>query len=134
MEEAASEAMDIEGEIDILPWDEAIYAIGMDDKTGISIAQDTPTSATAHESGQVLVREGDTNQAADHNWGCDKLTPSVRLQMNIGKDPAESLFSGGPQGNGKISVALHDAVFESSDFFTHNASALLDMERHARDS
>ena len=47
--------------------------------------------------------------AADHDYpGTDKIVPSVIVDFNIGKNPSESLLSGGVDGNGMIYVAVHD--------------------------
>ena len=55
--------------------------------------------------------------AADHDVSIFTLTPSVVLRINIGWDPGNFLFRGGAEGNGQISVTLHDAIFEKSDCY-----------------
>ena len=47
-------------------------------------------------------------------------TNYVWLKLHIG----ESLFSGGEDGQGEITVALHDAIFHPSDSRQHAASML----------
>eukprot|EP00957_Ditylum_brightwellii_P144319 10994728-Ditylum_brightwellii.AAC.1 len=46
---------------------------------------------------------GDASLAADHGWGTEYLIPSDTHKMNITGMPGDSLFSGGPEGNGEAS-------------------------------
>eukprot|EP00978_Attheya_sp_CCMP212_P003267 scaffold6745_cov38-Attheya_sp.AAC.4 len=90
----------------MLPGNAAVYAVGLDDKAGILVG----------EKIELLL--------------CDKVVASVIHQLNIAKDVEESQYSGGPEGNGTIAVALHDSsTLDPSDVFTHNNTCVLnDME------
>ena len=56
--------------------------------------------------------------ALDHDVSIFKCTPSVILSMNIGEEPGDSLFGGEEEENGKVYVALHDTIFDKSNFST----------------
>ena len=62
--------------------------------------------------------------AADHDWSCFKVTPSVTVTMNIGEDPVEFLLSCEVDGRGRIYASLHDAIFKKSIIFHHVAQIL----------
>ena len=57
---------------------------------------------------------------------------SVTSWFNIGKDHGESLLSGGEEGQGEISVALHDTAFNPSTPLHHAASLLGYLREKAR--
>eukprot|EP00957_Ditylum_brightwellii_P124850 9516791-Ditylum_brightwellii.AAC.1 len=44
--------------------------------------------------------------------------------FNIGEDPTDSLFSGGPDGTRWVFVLLHDAIFDKSDNYHYVASTI----------
>ena len=56
-----------------------------------------------------------------------KLAPSVTSMLNIGRDPGESLFSGGENGKGEITVSLHDSNFRPSTS-RHHAASMIGVE------
>lgn len=95
---------------------------GQDDKTCVPVGSKVPIQATANQSARAIVQEGTVVQAADHSWLMYKLIPSVSSRFNIRDTFGESLFSGGAEGHGHITVALHDAIFEPSTSFHHAAS------------
>ena len=68
--------------------------------------------------------------AADHNYtGTAKIVPSVICDFNIGRDPSESLLSGGENENGTIYVAVHDGVFQMSNNYRHMASIVRVLQK-----
>eukprot|EP00957_Ditylum_brightwellii_P210971 15365615-Ditylum_brightwellii.AAC.3 len=88
------------------------------------------TVFSVDKSTRVLVsQEGDAPLAADHDWGVEYLIPPVTHKMNNTGIPVDSLFSGGPEGNGKACVSLHDATFVASNCLKHCANLLQLMER-----
>ena len=62
----------------------------------------------------VTVKNRVTVMADDHDWSILKAAASVTFTLNIGEDPGESLFSGGENGQGEITVSLHDSIFNPS--------------------
>eukprot|EP00978_Attheya_sp_CCMP212_P041892 scaffold246347_cov47-Attheya_sp.AAC.1 len=113
----------------MLPWNAAIYAVGLDDKAGIPVGQKVALSgATQRQSGRTIVSERYETVAGDHDFKCDKVVASVIHRLNIAKDVEESKYSGGPEGNDTVAVALHDSTLEPSYIFTHNECVLNDME------
>ena len=107
---------------DKLPWYQGVVAIGQDDKATIPVAVDEPIAATAHSKSRAFVKYGMSVSAADHDWNVFKLVTSVSSMLNIGRDPSESLLSGGLEGFGEITVSLHDAIFNPSTSRHHAAS------------
>jgi hypothetical protein len=59
-----------------------------------------------------------------HDWSCEKIVPSVTGEFNIGESVGDSLFSGGVDGRGFHTVALHDGTFQHSTGYDHCASIL----------
>eukprot|EP00978_Attheya_sp_CCMP212_P010158 scaffold24367_cov73-Attheya_sp.AAC.2 len=112
---------DIQWVSGMLPWNAAIYTVGLDDKAGIPVGRKVALSATQRQSGRTIVSEKGETVAGDHDFKCDKVVASVIHQLNIAKDVEEFQYSGEPEGNGTIAVALHDSTLEPSDVFTHNA-------------
>ena len=100
----------------------ALLVVGQDDKTGIPVGRTLPIASTSRQRARGIVPEGTNVVAADHDFSCEKLTPSVTLRMNLTETPGESLFSGGKDGNGKIYVSLHDATMDHSTGFKHVAN------------
>lgn len=119
---------DLESCHDLLPWYAALKGIGLDDKAGIPCAIDNPISAVKSNCTRAFVHRGGVVFAADHDFGCHKISASVLSSFNIGTDPGESLFSGGSSGRGEISVHLHDAIFDPSSSF-HHARTVIDHLR-----
>ena len=108
-----------------LRWEYRLKMYGLDDKASIKVVNDpdTPVAATTYNRARAVVPQNTEIHAADHDFtGTGKIVPSVIVDCNIGKDPSESLLSGGEDGNGMIFVAVHDGVFEKSDNYHHVAS------------
>eukprot|EP00978_Attheya_sp_CCMP212_P034089 scaffold141169_cov34-Attheya_sp.AAC.1 len=116
----------------ILPWNAAFYAVvGLNDKAGIPVGQKVAFSATQCQSGRTIIvrKRNETVAGDDHDFKCDKVVASVIHRLHIVNNVEESqYYSGGPEENGIIAVALHDSTLEPSDFYTHNACVLNDME------
>ena len=115
---------------DVLPWNVALKFTGQDDKTGIPVGRSVPVSATQHNTLRAIVSENTRVLAADHDWKSEKIVPSVTSEFNIGESVGDSLFSGGVDGKGRHSVALHDATFQKSTAF-HHAACLLNYLKSA---
>ena len=105
----------------ILPWGVAIYDIGLYDKAGIPVVQKVAFSATQIQSVHKIVSNRYETFYGDHNFKCDKVFTSVIHQLNAAKYVEAYQYSGGPEGNGTIAVALHDSTLEPSDIFTRNS-------------
>jgi hypothetical protein len=117
----------------VLNWNIGLVAVGQDDKTSVPVSRDIPVAAVAHQSGRgAIVPSGHMVQACDHDFTADKIVPSVKNYMNIGRSTGESLYSGDEEGgNGTVQVALHDHTFEPSNIFAHHSSVLLELEQRA---
>jgi len=63
-------------------------------------------------------------QAADHDWKCEKIAPSLTGGFNIGENVGDSLLSVGEDGRGYYSMTLHDETFEPSSSYHHCASLM----------
>ena len=50
-------------------------------KFGLEVSRDVPISATANQSVRPMVQDRNVPLAADHDWSCDCLVPTV-IQMN----------------------------------------------------
>ena len=61
----------------ILPWDLAIYDVGLDDKDGIPVGQKLALSATQCQSGCTIFRYRYETVDGDHDFKCDKVVASV---------------------------------------------------------
>ena len=111
-------------QVDIMPWYQCIMALGQDDKANIPVAIHGPIAATAHNKARAFVENGTQVHASDHDWSFLKIAPSVTSMLNIGREPGESLFSGGQNGQGEITVSLHDSTFHPSTSRHHAASMI----------
>lgn len=99
----------------------ALCVTGCDDKTSIPIGRKTPISAIGNQSSRAIVSSETVPEAADHDWHCERLTPSVIHRMNISEDPSDSLYSGGTDGNGKTFVSIHNQTLDPSSGIKHTA-------------
>ena len=68
-----------------------------------------------------MTKEGCEPRAADHDFSCEALVSSVLHNMHLCSDPGESLYSGGPQGNGISYVSVHDRTLDPSSGLKHAA-------------
>ena len=84
-----------------------------DDKASAAVGRHLPVSATAKQSTRIPVGVGgDAPKAADHDFCCERVIPTVIHRMNISRDPGESLYSGRPDGNGHTYISMHDETLD----------------------
>ena len=108
-----------------LPWFYLVEAQSVDDKCGVDLSKpDCPVVATSHSKSKEILPSNTEVHGSDHDYSCYKATPSLSARFHIGEDPTESLFSSGKDGLGKIFVSVHDAIFQKSNCFNHNAASL----------
>jgi len=124
--------MDIGCLVDVMPWYQCIVALGQDDKAKIPVAIHGPIAATDHSKVRAFVENDTQVHASDHDWSFLKIAPSVTSMLNIGRDPGESLFSGGKNGQGEIPVSLHNSNFYPSTSRHHAASMIGFLREKAR--
>ena len=108
----------------MITWDVAIYFVVLFDKFDIPVGQKMDLYETQRQSGCTIVSDIDESFSGDHNLKCDKVIAYVIHSLNISKYVKAYQYSGGPEVNGNISVALHDSTLGPSDVFTHNACVL----------
>ena len=75
---------------------------------------------------RAVVPENTEVRASDHDYsGTGKIVPSETVDFKTGRNPSESLLSGGVDRNRMIYVAVHDGVFQKYDNYRHVASGIL---------
>ena len=108
-----------------LPWFHLVETHSVDDKCGVDVSKpDCPVVATSHSKTKAILPANTEVHGSVHDYSCYKATPSLSARLHIEEKPTESLFSGGKEGLGKIFVSVHDAIFEKSNCFNHNAVSL----------
>ena len=63
-----------------------------------------PLAAVGKQSARGIVGHYQRVVAMDHDWRYQKMVPSVKNYMNITETSNKSLYNGGPNGLGRISV------------------------------
>ena len=91
----------------------AVIMAGCDDKSNIHVGATVPLEATPRQSNRAILRQDTTLESCDHNFeGIHKINPTVIHHMNQSTNPGDSLYSGGPDGTGRVFVSLHDALLD----------------------
>ena len=72
------------------------------------------------------------NLVEDHNFTKHNVVPYITLIINITGTAGKSIFSGGVEGSGKVSVSLHDKTLNSSDGLKHASDLINIMKDEAR--
>ena len=103
---------------------QCIVALGQDDKANVPVAIHGRIISNAHSKVRGFVGNGTKVHASDHDWLFLKIAPSVTSMLNIGREPGESMFSGGKSGQGEIIVSLHNSTFHPSTSRHHAASMI----------
>ena len=62
---------------DIILWYMAIKFMGQYNKGSISLGQSVLLATILHSTVDAIVPEGTSIEAADQNWSCEKIIPSV---------------------------------------------------------
>ena len=67
-----------------------------------------------------------------HNFTNHNVVPSIILIINITGTAGESIFIGGVEGSGKVSVSLHNTTLNLSDGLKHASDLINIMKDEAR--
>ena len=102
--------------------DRAMSYNGGDDKATAAVGRILPISASAKQSARVIMAPGAKPLALDHNFHNERVVPSAIHNMNISGNPGDSLYSGGPDGNGRSFVSVHDQTLDPSTGLKHAAN------------
>lgn len=101
---------------------------GLDDKCKVPVGDKVPISTNVRYNTNAIVpvetsAEGGTVNAADHDFSCANIIPSVTTLLSNIPDSMEGSFFGGgfDVGTGEIEGVLRDATFEPSNVFDHTA-------------
>ena len=81
----------------MLPWDVAIYAVGLDEKDEIPVGQKVDLSATQLQPGRTISRNRDKTVSGDNNFKCDKVVAYIIHRLKVAKDVKASQYSGGAE-------------------------------------
>ncbi len=101
---------------------------GQDDKCKVPVGDVLHVSSNVQPNTKAIVPTGESVKAADHDWKCANIIPSVLHLGNIPDDMAGSFFGGGHDTEtGELEVVLKDATFDPSDVFSHCAQLLVSM-------
>jgi hypothetical protein len=101
---------------------------GQDDKCKVPVGDVVHVSSNVRPNTKAIVPTGESVKAADHDWKCANIIPSVLHLGNIPDDMSGSFFGGGHDtGTGELEVVLKDATFDASDVFSHCAQLLVSM-------
>ena len=77
-----------------------ILCVGKYDKTSVQVGCTLPISATARQTTQATILNGESVGCGDHELSSEKLTKSATLWMNLMETLVESLFRDSEDGNG----------------------------------
>ena len=92
------------------------------DKTGVQFVQTLPISATSPQSTRTILITGESVECGDHDFSFENLTLSATLQINLTKNPVESIFSVREYDNRQIYVSVHNYMMDFSNGIKHVAN------------
>ena len=99
-----------------------ICSISDDDKCKISVGPPGLPQTAVSRQRRVLAGQDEIIQAADHDFNCGSITPSVKLLMQ----PPDSDAAADPSTcyDGEVFVSLKDATLQPSTALRHAAETL----------
>jgi hypothetical protein len=106
-----------------------VFFCGQDDKCKVPCGGVVHVSSNVRPNTKAIVPTNESVKAADHDWKCANIIPSVIHFGNIPNDMSGSFFGGGhDDGTGELEVVLKDATFDASDVFSHCAQLLVSLQ------
>ena len=107
----------------LLPHSDEIVYLGQDDKSSVPVGRSVPLTAVENKFSRGIVGQYQRVVAADHNWHAEKIVPSIKNRMNITETAVKLLYSGGPNGLGRIFVSFHNETNDPSTGLKHITNA-----------
>ena len=107
----------------LLPHYGVIVYLGQDDKASVTIVCSVLLAAVGKQYSRGIVGQDQRVVSADNNWHAEKMVPSVANRMSTTEKSGKSLYSGGPNGLGRILFSVHNATTDPSTGLKHIANA-----------
>ena len=118
-----------------LPHYDTIVYLSQYDKASVPVGLSVPLSDIVNQFDKGIVGQDQRVVAADHDCRAEKKLPSVTNRMNITETAGEYLYSGGPNGLGRIFVSVHNSTTDPSTGLKNIANAykvLINLSREPR--
>ena len=88
----------------LLPNSDTIVYLCQYEKASVPVGRSVPLDAIGKQSDRRIVGQDQRVVAVDHDWRYQKMVHSITNCMNITETSNKSLYNGGPNGLGRISV------------------------------
>ena len=92
----------------LLPHSDVILYLGQYEKVSVPVGSSVPIDAATNQYAREIVGKYQRVISKDHDCNYEKVIPSVTLHMNITETAGEYLYSGGPNGLGRIFVLVYN--------------------------